>query len=101
MPSQQDSIQAQTASRSLNQEHDLHDNEEEVRPRPLGGGTIKVQTEIDGHQCPHEISQPAEQSKDQREGDQHLCEVDLWCEEIEMRKHYVLHEVPLQPGTGP
>jgi hypothetical protein len=38
--SQQDSIQAQTASRSLNQEHDLDNNEEEVRPRPLGGGAI-------------------------------------------------------------
>src|SRR6516164_11007446 len=99
--SQQDSIQAQTASRSLNQEHDLDNNEEEVRPRPFGGGTIKAQPEIDGHECSYESSQAAEQSKDQRDGNQHLCKVDLRCEEIEMRKHNVLHEVPLQASTRP
>jgi hypothetical protein len=34
--SQQDGIQAQTASRPLNQQHDLDNDEEEVRPRPFG-----------------------------------------------------------------
>jgi hypothetical protein len=70
--SQQDSIQAQTASRSLNQEHDLDNNEEEVRPRPLGWGTIKAQPKIDGHQCSYESAQTAEESKDQRHCYQHL-----------------------------
>src|SRR6516225_8799055 len=70
--SQQDGIQAQTASRPLSQEHDLDNNEEEVRPGPLGGGPIKAQPEIDGHQCSYESSQPAEQPKDQRDRDQHL-----------------------------
>ena len=70
--SQQDSIQTQTASRSLNQERDLDNYEEEVGPGPLGRGPIKTQPKIDGHQCSYESSQPAEQSKDQREGDQYL-----------------------------
>jgi hypothetical protein len=66
--SQEDRIQAQTASRLLNQERDLDNNEEEIGPGPLGRGTIKTQPKIDGHQCSYESSQPAEQSKDQREG---------------------------------
>src|SRR5215469_4001544 len=99
--SQQDSIQAQTASRTLNQECDLDNNEKEVSPGPLGGGTIKAQPKIDGLQCSYESSQPAEQSKDQREGDEYLREVDLWREEVEMRKHYLRYEVSLQPRTGP
>jgi hypothetical protein len=34
--SQQDSIQAQTASRCLNQEHDLDNDKKEVRPYVQG-----------------------------------------------------------------
>jgi len=40
-----------------------------------GGGTIKAQPKIDGHQCSYESSQPAEQSQDQRDGDQDFGEV--------------------------
>ena len=70
--SREDSIQAQTASRSLNQERDLDNNEEEVGPGPLGGGPIKAQPKIDGHQRSYESSHPAEHSKHQRESDQYL-----------------------------
>jgi hypothetical protein len=70
--SQEDTIQIQTVSRLLNQERDLDNDEEELGPGPLGRGPIKTQPKIYGHQSSYESSQPAEQSKDQRERDQHL-----------------------------
>jgi len=69
-------IDAEAPPGSVDGEHELDDDEEEISPRPFAPGVIEAEPEIDRHRGTEDAAEADGGSCDQGNGDNHFRGID-------------------------